>query len=281
MGGMDPKVDVSMQEKRRRTFDGFSGLRVPVPDRGAGFDSRAFAIGKLRALANASTEIIWPTRCIICDMPGYLLCPTCRLDLPYIDRLLACPRCGSPHGRNQCVDCNGYSLHEVGRSEPPFAQCVSAIEHRGYARSLIIGYKDAGERRLATVIAQMMADAIPLSWSQAGAAIAYVPADRRARRRRGFDHMALIAHELTRILELPCIRPIEKLSVADQRGLGRTQRFRNMANAIRPSSAMPAPTRVILVDDVYTTGATLFAATDALKRAGAREVRCATFARAV
>lgn len=234
-------------------------------------------------LADASAEAIWPTRCIVCDKPGYLLCPRCTLCLPYIDRYLACPRCGSPHGRNQCVDCNGYSLGEVGRTAPPFERCVSAIEHRGHARSIVVGYKDAGERRLAGIIARMLADAMPLSWLQADSAITYVPADRKSRRRRGFDHMELVAHELADIAGMPCVLPIEKLVVADQRGLGRTERFENMSHAVRPAPGMlgRVPDRVVLIDDVYTTGATLFAATDALKEAGVHEVRCATFARAV
>lgn len=279
---MDPKVDMSMQEKWSRTFDGFRDFRVLVPG-SAKPNPGTLAAASLSAIGNAMAEVIWPTRCIICDTPGYLLCPTCRLCLPYIDRYLACPRCGSPHGRMQCVDCNKYTLGEVGRNALPFAQCVSAIEHRGFARSIATGYKDAGERRLAAVIAQMIADAMPLPWSRMGASIAYVPADRRARRRRGFDHMALVAHELAGITGMPCIAPIQKLNVADQRGLGRSERFQNMAHAIRPAPGFdaPMPERVVLVDDVYTTGATLFAATDTLLHMGVREVRCATFARAI
>lgn len=282
---MDPKAFMTMQKKRSRTFDGFSGLRIHDTRQehaALGLDGlRALALGKARALVDASVETIWTTRCIICDKPGTLLCQRCQLDLPYIDRWLACPRCGSPNGLHQCVDCNGYSLSEIGRSAPPFIRCVSAIEHRGIARAIATGYKDAGERRLAATMAQLMANCMPRSWSDMGASIAYVPADRRARLRRGFDHMERVARELSGITGMPCVNPLQKLSVTDQRGLGRAQRFANMAHAVRPAAAAhePTPERIVLIDDVYTTGATLFAASDALLAAGAREVRCVTFAR--
>lgn len=235
----------------------------------------------VRELASGVAEVIWTTRCIICDTPGQVLCDSCRICLPFIDRWLACPRCGSPHGRAQCVDCNTFSLAEIGRNGTPFEQCVSVIEHRGVARAIVTGFKDAGERRLAGDIARMLADAIPRSWLASDALLTYVPADRLARRRRGFDHMALVAEGLARMLEIPCGHLLQKTPVADQRGLSRRERFANMGGAIRASAQAYAVTgtHVILVDDVYTTGATLFAACDALHATGVQQVRCATFAR--
>lgn len=43
-------------------------------------------------------ELLWPTRCVLCDVPGTLLCEDCRLEIPYIDALHACPYCGRPTG---------------------------------------------------------------------------------------------------------------------------------------------------------------------------------------
>ena len=232
-------------------------------------------------LGEAVAETIWATRCVVCDRPGTLLCDTCRTYLPYIDRWLACPRCGSPHGQVQCMDCNSFSLAEVGRADVPFERCVSAIEHRGATRALVTAYKDAGERRLSGEIARIVADTLPGSWVEPGCALAFVPADRKARRRRGFDHMELVARELADVLGVPCMHALEKLPAADQRGLGRRERFRNMVGTIRarPALAGLMPESAILVDDVYTTGATLFAASDALRLAGVKRLRCATFAR--
>lgn len=262
---------------RTGALDGYTGRRAPIPPPAR---MHARTVRAARRLGGAMAETAWTTRCIICDMPGEVLCGDCRLHLPYIDRNLACPRCGSPHGMRQCMDCNTFSLAEVGRSEPPFERCISAIEHRGAARALVTGFKDAGELRLADEIAGILADALPRSWLGGGCALACIPADARARRRRGFDHMQLVGQALAARTGLPLVPLLEKHPVADQRGLGRRERFANLAGAIRVAGegARP-PGAVLLVDDVYTTGATLFAASDALHGAGVEHVRCATFAR--
>jgi predicted amidophosphoribosyltransferase len=181
----------------------------------------------------------------------------------------------------QCVDCNTYSLSQLGRETLPFDRCISAIEHRGAARSIVTSYKDAGERSLARQMAAIVGQALPRSWTAGPTVLTYVPADRVARRRRGFDHMAGIARELSALRGLHLLPLLEKLPVADQRGLSRRGRFANMERAVRalapPDCAIPE--RVLLLDDVYTTGATLFAASEALRTAGVRRVDCATFAR--
>ena len=264
------------------TNSGLWGRRFPASQAIAGARPSLARFGHLaRDLASGVAETIWATRCIICDKPGKALCERCRLLLPYIDLWLACPRCGSPHGSRQCVDCNTFTLGEVGRSGVPFERCISVIEHRGLARNIVTGYKDAGERRLSVDIACMIADVLPRSWMDANTVLSFVPADRLARRRRGFDHMALIAEELAHQTHLPCARLLRKTPVADQRGLTRRERFANMGGSIHACAHAAAYTgsRVLLIDDVFTTGATLFAACDALRDAGIQQVQCATFAR--
>ena len=275
---------VRMEANKIRCWsgDGYAGNQAYPSTFTAGRTRRDTKAGHvLQMLGAALVETVWTTRCIICDRPGSVLCETCRLRLPYLDRWLACPRCGSPHGRGVCVSCNTFSLAEVGRINVPFDRCISAIEHRGMARSIVTGYKDAGERRLARVMARIIADAMPDSWTSRSTAITYVPADRKALRRRGFDHMAPIARELAQIASMPCIPLLEKLPASDQRGLTRRERFANTAGTIRANrkAVASAPGTAIIVDDVYTTGATLFAASDALRSAGVRCVYCATFAR--
>ena len=264
------------------TNNGLRSCRLPALPTTAAAQPAPIRLGRLaRELASGVAEVIWATRCIICDRPGKVLCDRCRLQLPYIDPWLACPHCGSPHGSRQCVDCNTFSLGEVGRSGVPFERCISVIEHRGLARNIVTGYKDAGERRLSTDIACMIADMLPHAWVDADTVLSFIPADRLARRRRGFDHMALIAEELARQTGLPCARLLQKTPVADQRGLTRRERFANMGGSIHASAQAVAYAgrRVLLIDDVFTTGATLFAACDALHAAGIRQVQCATFAR--
>lgn len=55
-------------------------------------------------------ELLWPTRCVLCDVPGTLLCEDCRLEIPYIDALHACPYCGQAYGKLACIDCNSFMV---------------------------------------------------------------------------------------------------------------------------------------------------------------------------
>lgn len=260
----------------RRTRPLLSATRRPVRPCSDGALRRAAGFA-----ARALGETLYATRCVICDAPGADLCERCRLRLPYIDRYLACTRCGAPNGHLQCTECNTLALAELGRAELPYEGCASVIEHRGHARSIVTAYKDSGQRQLARLMAQLLSRIIPARWKAPGTVLAFVPADEKARRRRGFDHMELIASELAPLVGIPRVQVLRKAAVADQRNLGRVERFGNIAGTIRvsPGLSSPVPTRIILIDDVYTTGATLFAACDALRAAGARQIRCATFAR--
>lgn len=231
--------------------------------------------------ARALGETLYTTRCVMCDTPGEDLCTNCRMRLPYIDRYLACKRCGAPFGMLQCTECNSQALAEVERKRLPFDGCMSVIVHRGRARSIITAYKDAGQRQLAGLIASLIALCIPLSWMASGTVMTYVPADVRARRRRGFDHMQGIASNLASMLGLELVPLLLKDAVADQRGLSRPQRFANMQGRLHVLESTRIPSRALLVDDVLTTGATLYAASDALRQAGVRQLHCATFARAM
>lgn len=244
---------------------------------------RSAGIRRLGSLAEfagrALGETLYTTRCIICDAPGGNLCSRCRMRLPYIDRYLACERCGAPFGRLQCTECNTFSLAEVGRDGLPFQGCASVVEHRGRTRLIATGYKDAGQRELGYLMAQMMGDALPSRWLQGGPLLTYVPADRRSRRIRGFDHMQLLCRHLSGLLGLETGCLLSKEPARDQRGLSRPERFRNMAGRIHLAEGASVPRAVLLVDDVLTTGATLYAACDALREGGALRIHCATFAR--
>ena len=100
-----------------------------------------------------------------------------------------------------------------------------------------------------------------------------------ARRRRGFDHAELLARGLAQQLNLPVAAPLARPRTRDQRALSRRARLENTAGRFEALPGATVPGHLLLVDDVCTTGATLFDATDALRRAGAAHVWCLTFAR--
>lgn len=218
-------------------------------------------------------ETLWPTRCALCDAPGAVLCDACRANLDVLDRWRACPRCGAAFGLIECDHCT-----PIVAGDSRIDRCVSALRYTDDTGMLIKTYKDKGEQRLAVDLAQLLVDAIDPSWRQWIDCITYVTATAAARRRRGFDHMELIAQNVARDFGVRCIRALDEPTAKDQRILGRVERRQNMHGRFS-ACADVSGARLLLIDDVFTTGSTISEARDALETAGAL-VRCATVARA-
>lgn len=220
-------------------------------------------------LLEALAELIAPTRCGGCDRPGSVLCGRCREALPRIDPASACPRCGAPFGRLVCTECwdRTYAFGAtvaLGKLEGPLARCI-------------VLHKDHGERRLGPVLGRLLADAVVGQWEWRPDVVTWVPPSRAALARRGFDHGRSIAQPVAEQVRVPAEPLLGRRDGRDQRSLGRRARASNTARLFRAERA--AASRVLLVDDVMTTGSTLDAAARVLLAAGAEEVRAAVVAR--
>lgn len=234
----------------------------------------------LDSAKEALSEVFWPTRCVLCDRPGVLLCDPCKAELSYIDFWHRCPRCGAPHGNIQCTECNPVILKQFGLKHPPFSTCVSALHFSSSTARIVRCFKDQNEQRLTEPIAQYMKNALLPSWlSPDPLPITFIPSTKNAFRTRGFDHGELLAHQLAQSIESIVIPLFERPSSKDQRALSRQGRITNMGNRFKLLTPKDIPQRILLIDDVYTTGATLYAASQTLKSHGCEEVFCATFAR--
>jgi len=138
-------------------------------------------------------------------------------------------------------------------------------------------WKEHGLRRVAAMAAELVVEVVPCP---AADAITYIPPDGRRSKRRGYHPAEQLANELAGFWELASVPLLARTRpVARQTGLSLGERRANVRGAFR-ATARP-PTTVVLVDDVYTTGATVGAAASALRTAGARTVHAVTFARAV
>lgn len=216
-------------------------------------------------------DLILPVRCVVCDAAGEQLCRACRDALPRL-RPPWCDRCGAPTAWpvTRCRECSGRRL--------AFASARAATAYDEGVRRLVRAWKERGLRTLAAVAADEIAYA--LSPPSGVTAIAFVPADRARCLERGHHPAERLARELGERWALP-VEPLlaRTRPVPRQRGLSLADRRRNVARAFAP--ARDSPTRVVLVDDVYTSGSTASAAATALRKGGARRVDVVTFARVV
>jgi competence protein ComFC len=199
-----------------------------------------------------------------------LLCGSCRAGLRPLTAPL-CARCGAPTAWpvERCRECAGRRL--------AFASARASVCYAGPARPFLRRWKEGGLRPLAPIAAEIVAGRVP---RPAADIITYIPPDGDRSLRRGHHPAAALARELGRRWGIE-VRPllVRTRRVRRQTGLPLAERRRNVRRAFTASG--PVRGSVVLVDDVYTTGATVDAAASALRQAGARRVEVISLARAV
>lgn len=166
---------------------------------------------------------------------------------------------------------------------PPLSVCVSAFWHEGVARELCHRLKYGGDPSAALPLAQHMAHALGRAGRAAWADVALpVPVHRSRLTERGYNQAELLAREVCAALCLPfCDDALSRVHHSHtQVGHSREERLLGMAGAFVAATEPIDGLRVLLIDDVLTTGATATACAQALLAAGAREVVLLTACRA-
>ena len=215
-------------------------------------------------------DLVLPRRCVVCGGPGDSLCATCQGRLTRLNGP-RCERCGAPTAWpvERCRECSGRRI--------AFASARAAVAYDDSARLLVEAWKERGLRRLAEQAAELVAEVVPRARVYT---ITFVPADEDRLLQRGHNPAERLAGELGSRWQLPVVPLLERAhGVRPQRGLRLAERRRNVRGVFRARNR--APSALLLVDDVYTSGATVSAAASALRRVGARRVEVVTFARAV
>lgn len=215
--------------------------------------------------------LLFPPRCVVrgCASSSAWLCPGCEAGIVPVPGPV-CHRCGAPEIRGWCPDCRGV--------DPPFEALIAAGLYVTPLRDVIQALKYRGIQPLAPVLARLVAPRV--ARAAPSAVVVAVPSHPRRVAERGLDHTRLVAREVARSANLVWAPDlVERTRVtAPQVGLERGARRANVDGAFRVRGV--APPRVVLVDDVVTTGATATSCSKALLAAGARHVVVCAIARA-
>jgi|GEM_PF-188966 len=229
---------------------------------------------ELRELLESILELVYPKKCFACECIGHgYICPQCLEDIRPIPEPF-CRICGEPGFDGLCPSCT--------QKTPAFTWARAVGLFDGILRDAIHKLKYEGQTYLAQDLGLLLARHLENSPSQKFDAVVPVPIHRKRERQRGFNQSQLLAKQIsertgTPLLERALVRTIHTRPQVD---LGREARLLNVENAFAvPNPQKVQGLRILLIDDVMTTGATCNAASTALLAAGARSVAVMTLAR--
>ncbi len=233
-------------------------------------------------MATGLRDIVFPPGCAHCHVRTELhgaLCPACWSKLRFIERPF-CEILGTPFGYDPGA---GMLSAEAIANPPVFDRLRSVAVHEGIARDLVHNLKYRDRTDLAPMMAEWMVRAGGEALSACDC-IVPVPLHRSRLFGRMFNQSAELARHAAR-LSGKAFEPlalVRRKRTSQQVGLTANARELNVRGAfVVPESRASAVfgRRIVLIDDVYTTGATVSSATRALKKAGATDVTVLTFAR--
>ncbi len=219
-------------------------------------------------------KLLYPPRCVCCDvLLGGLedgCCPECAANLP---RILGpvCMKCGKPVGSDEeeyCEDCRQYR-HTFDRG-------IAVFTYTGSLRQSVYRMKRQNRRDYLPFYAKEMVHTLqPVLSGWRPEVLMPIPMHRRKKRRRGYNQAELLAEEISRLTGIPVLKDAlycTRLN-SDQKMLGRKERRKNLKGSFAGSEEqLKQFTRILIVDDVYTTGSTMDEAADVLKQAGIKQI---------
>ena len=206
------------------------------------------------------------------------------LDLLYPPRCVFCRRLLPSSGSGICLDCKRViprTEHGGTKRGYRFSRCAAPLYYEGPVRASLLRYKFGGLSLYAETYGPLLADCIRENLAGSYDRITWVPLSRERLRRRGYDQARLLAESAAAALGTRAVPLLEKpRNTQRQSGTGAAQQRRaNIAGAYRAAAPeLTAGARILLIDDIVTTGATMDECAGVLLDAGAADVVCAALA---
>lgn len=232
-------------------------------------------IQRASRVSDVILNFVFPPVCASCGKVGKLLCDECYLDVVWLAEPI-CLSCGR-------VTAVTTSTCSVCQQRPlPLTTIRAATIFDGPIPDMIHQLKYNGMFGLAGILAQLMVDAWP-KWQHPVDLVIPIPLHPSRYKARGYNQSEKLAAAFCQQTNLQIgTSALKRIRhTRPQVGLDAAERLENMQNAFQADSSLVAGKRVLLVDDVCTTGATLAAAAEALLAAGATAVSAYCLARAM
>lgn len=220
----------------------------------------------------AAADLLFPRRCPVCGgvaMPkGRLICPACLKQLSFVSSP-ACMKCGKEIGSREqeyCADCI--------RRKKSFTRGFALLNYDSRAAVSMAAAKYHNKREYLDFYARAAALRFGKQFRQAGIqVIVPVPVHASRLKTRGFNQAAVLAEKLSAELGIPWEELLIRVKKTDpQKSLGSAERLKNLRGAFEAEQEAGKWERVLLVDDIYTTGSTAEICSRALLKTGVKQV---------